>query len=105
MRLRISTSIFGLPTVRRRDLLRQYRRKPVRCQRITVSGFTTTSVEDQPAQNRESQTQKVRSRLRTLGRFTDLRRTAICCRSARFSSAKEVRGWNQDFKTEKKNAR
>jgi hypothetical protein len=34
-----STGTFGRPP-RRRDLHRQYKRKPARCQRITVSGLT-----------------------------------------------------------------
>src|SRR5215470_1658018 len=39
---RMSAGTAGRPT-RRRDLQRQYRRKPLRCQRISVSGLKTTA--------------------------------------------------------------
>ena len=38
---RISSGTFGLPP-RRRDFHRQNKRKPARCQRMTVSGLTIT---------------------------------------------------------------
>ena len=63
------------------------------------------TVRIQAVQNLESQTQKRRSRSRTLGRFTDLRRTASCWRSARFSRARAAWDRIQDRKTERMNAR
>jgi hypothetical protein len=40
MEARTSRAVTGLPTILLRDRKRQYRRKPFRCQRTTVSGFT-----------------------------------------------------------------
>jgi hypothetical protein len=53
-----------------------YTGKPSRCQRMTVSGLTIIRHERQPDQRRDSHTQKMRSRLRSLGRFADTWRTA-----------------------------
>jgi len=43
MAVRTSRAVIGLPTSLLRDRKRQYKRKPFRCQRTTVSGFTISS--------------------------------------------------------------
>jgi hypothetical protein len=50
---------------------RQYSRKPFRCQRTTVSGWTMTRTSFQPDQVRDRKTQKARSTevIRGLGPF------------------------------------
>ena len=58
---------------------------------MTVSGCTIARADRQSGQRRESQTQKTRSRARSLGRLTDCLKTATCCRSARFSKAAAAR--------------
>src|SRR5215471_16678368 len=53
---RMSAGTAGLPT-RRRDLQRQYRQKPLRCQRTSVSGLKTTAAHgrEQPIEPDEDQ--------------------------------------------------
>ena len=65
---RISTSISGRPPFAR-DFQRQQCRKPWRCHRRTVSGFTKTRADLQPAQLRASQIQNIRSCRSTRGRL------------------------------------
>ncbi len=60
MRVCTSTGMGGRPGPRF-EMDRQYSRRPLRCQRTTVSGWTMTRVSFQPDQIRESRTQKVRS--------------------------------------------
>jgi hypothetical protein len=72
----------------RSDVNAQSRANPRRCQPITVSGFTIVSVSAHLDQTRESTTQKARSTGATCGRFLSRRRTASCCRSARFSATR-----------------
>ena len=55
------TSHCGLPGVWRRLFQVQYSRNPLRCQAITVSGFTMSNAERQFRQKRERQTQNMRS--------------------------------------------
>ena len=91
--LRSSGSIFGRPPRLFRDFQRQYSLKPCLCHRMTVSGWTMISEDFHPLQIFESQTQKMRSRGRILGCFTDLFRTASCCRNAMFSAMRTT--WSE----------
>ena len=50
---------------------RQKRRNPLRCQPMTVSGFTMISADRQSVQNRDSHAQRNRSEAISFGRFTD----------------------------------
>ena len=75
----------GFPAL---DFHRQYSLNPMRCQLMTVSGCTMTSVERQFGQSRERHTQKARSRGRNFGRLMDCLQTANCWRRAKFSKAK-----------------
>jgi hypothetical protein len=75
-----------------RERRAQKRTKPRRCQPITVSGFTTTRVSAHRDHARESTTQNARSTGRNLGRGAARRRTASCCRRARFSAMRLARG-------------
>jgi transposase len=61
MRARTSRKIGGPPPPRRRDFYVQYSRKPFRCQPMTVSGFTITSISRQFGKNRDRSTQIGRS--------------------------------------------
>jgi hypothetical protein len=58
---RTSRFTAGLPAVPRRLFHVQYSRNPLRCQAITVSGFTTSNAKRQFRQKRERQTQNIRS--------------------------------------------
>src|SRR2546423_1531888 len=69
----------------------QKRRKPFRCQAITVSGLTTMSAERQSAHTPHSQAQRSRSRGVNFGFFTERCRTPSWCRSARCSSWRAAR--------------
>ena len=88
---RISWSIGGLPSTLFRDLCVQYSLNPFLCQWMTVSGCTMIREDFHPDQIFDSQTQKMRSRLRILGCFIDLLNTASCCRNARFSAIRNDR--------------
>src|ERR1700741_2088939 len=66
----------------------QYRRKPARCQRTTVSGVTMRRDCFQPDQTRRATTQKTRSKLLRLGRGRRRFRTESCWRRAKFSRRK-----------------
>jgi hypothetical protein len=59
IRSRSSLDVDGRPGPFWRDLRRQKRRKPRRCQRTTVSGRTITRTSVQCAQTRESHAQKI----------------------------------------------
>src|SRR6266567_1658186 len=61
MRSRTSSDTSGLPGVRRPLFHAQYKRNPLRCQEITVSGLTMVSAERQPDHSLDSHTQKTRS--------------------------------------------
>ena len=84
--LRSPGSILGRPPRLFRDFQRRYSLKPCLCQRMTVSGCTMIKEDFHPSQIFDSHTQKIRSRLRSLGRLTDLFITANCWRSTRFSA-------------------
>jgi hypothetical protein len=86
----ISGAIGGRPM--RFDFHAQNRASPRRCQLITVSGFTIVSVSAHRDQMRERTTQKARSSGASCGRFVFRRRTASCCRSARFSATRLALG-------------
>lgn len=74
------------------DFHAQNRANPRRCQATTVWGLTIVSVSARRDQTRESTTQKARSIGATCGRFVFRRRTASCCRSARFSATRLALG-------------
>ena len=57
----------GRPGFPRRDFRVQKRRKPFRCQPITVSGLTITRISLQPDHSRDRTTQKRRSAIRSDG--------------------------------------
>src|SRR5712692_3591140 len=83
-----------------RDLQVQYRRQPLRCQPITVSGCTILSCRDHPSgQSHRIQTQKIRSRLRRRGFGLRRMSTSSWCRRTRFSSARSSRGRLQSITT------
>ena len=96
MRIRISLSIGGRPTCRRRLFQRQYRRKPSRCQRTTVSGCNMCNITRHSFTYFENNTQNKRSAAETRGRFTEGLSIVSCWRSAIFSSA----NWRRDWKRE-----
>jgi len=60
IRRRISAETFGRPP-RQRDFQRQYKRKPVRCHRMIVSGWTMGNAVQTPTEQRWSQTKSSRS--------------------------------------------
>jgi len=102
MRSRTFRGMSGLPGRTFLLFQVQYRRKPLRCQAITVSGLTITRAERQPVHRRESQTHKRRSpgfrgsRLRP-----PRRRTLIWWRRARFSTCRQARLWKQEHKADR----
>ena len=69
MRSRTSRGTAGRPGLPLRIFHVQKRRNALRCQAMTVSGFTMTSDERQSAQTRESQTHRSRSAACKRGRF------------------------------------
>jgi hypothetical protein len=78
IRCRISSATFGLP-LRGRDFHRQNKRKPARCQRMTVSGLTIAkasltfgAIWCNAAKNR-------RSKALNSGRFADCLRKTFSC--------------------------
>src|ERR1700694_4793034 len=86
---RTSFGVRLLPTcVRTLEISLQYIRKPVRCQRTTVSGVTTMRACFHPDQNRRTTTQKSLSSRPMLGRRCRRFSTASCCRSTRFSNSR-----------------
>jgi hypothetical protein len=83
-----ASRVKGLPTSLLRDRRRQYKRKPFRCQRTTVSGFTIRSGLDQFGQSRRSVTQNTRSEWRKRARLVRRFKTINCCLKATISSPK-----------------
>ena len=61
MRSRTSRGTVGRPSLGRRDLQVQNRRKPLRCQPMTVAGSTITRAPRQSGQRLEGKTQNQRS--------------------------------------------
>ena len=88
----------GRPPIFRRDSLVQKRRKPLRCQPMTVSGLTMSKGARHSDQIRDNQTQNRRSFVLIAGRFWVRFRMASCCRNARFSKAKLHRPLSVDLK-------
>jgi len=86
IRSRTSRGTGGRPLLVRRDFQVPNRRKPFRCQPMTVSGFTMTSTSRQFGRSRESNTQSSRSDGRSDGRGDILFIVASWCRRARSSS-------------------
>ncbi len=84
---RISRLTGGRPPVGRPESLVQCARKRRRRHRSTVSGATITRASLHSVHTLDSQTQKSRSLLRSLGRLAVLLYTASCWRRARFSRA------------------
>jgi hypothetical protein len=83
---RTSCGVCLLPTcVLALEISRQYKRKPARCHRTTVSGVTTIRDCFHPDQNRRTATQKSLSSRPILGLGCRRFSTASCWRSARFS--------------------
>ena len=87
----VSGATRGRPAFRARLFQRQNRRKPCRCQWITVSGWTSRIVCRQRLQTRERQTQKTRSTGLIRGRLVFRLKTRSWCRSAAFSRSKWCR--------------
>ena len=56
--------------------------EPLRCQAITVSGFTMTRADRQPVQNGDNRAQRNRSAAVSFGRFTERCKTLSCWRRA-----------------------
>src|SRR5215469_16714588 len=84
-----------LPAARRvRDSQDQYNRKPVRCQRTTVSGVTSRSGFFHPDQSFRRATQNTLSKEPSRRRGRLARRASSCSRSARFSSMRSLRDRN-----------
>lgn len=93
MRSTVSGATLFRPTFRARLFQRQNRRKPCRCQWITVSGWISRIACLQGVQTAESQTQKTRSTGLKRGLLALRLRTRSWWRSAAFSSNK----WRRDF--------
>lgn len=88
MSARSSGATAGRPGPRCRLFQVQRSLKPVRCHRITVSGWTTATASAQPCHRRARKTQNSRSERRRRGRGAARWRTASWCRNARFSSTR-----------------
>jgi hypothetical protein len=69
----------------------QYSRKPARCQRVTLSGWTRPSGPFQPDQIWRIQTQNSLSMVAILGLVWRLLSTESCCRRTRFSRRRSRR--------------
>ena len=84
--MRTSLEITGRPGWPPRTFQVQKRRKPFRCQTITVSGLTSRIAERQSSQTPHSHAQRSRSNVVNFGFFTERCKTPSWCRSARFSN-------------------
>ena len=91
IRARISAFVDGRPGSLARDFHLQYLRKPSRCQRTTVSGWTRTNTSFHRGHTRRRTTQKKRSAVLMRGRGRLTVRTASCWRRARFSRRRSLR--------------
>lgn len=65
----MTRSMGGRPGLPRFDFNRQNNLKPFRCHLMTVAGWTMARAERQFGQSRDSNTQKIRSRVRSFGRL------------------------------------
>src|ERR1700722_17972096 len=89
---RTSHETAGLPVLACRTFQVQNKRKPLRCQAMTVSGLTMTSADRQSAQSPDNHTQKRRSAMVNSGSFwVERRSTPIWCRSAKISTWRAAR--------------
>jgi hypothetical protein len=87
IRRRISPDILGRPP-RLRDFQRQYSRKPFRCHRMTVSGWTIVTASNTDGNRRYSQTKSNRSASVSFGlEGTRWRNTPNWCRSRTISAS------------------
>jgi hypothetical protein len=75
IRFRTSCETVGRPVLPCRIFQVQNKRKPLRCQAMTVSGLTTTSAERQSAQTPDNHAHNTRSTTVNLGRFLAERRS------------------------------
>src|SRR5215468_2469145 len=89
----------GRPGLPWRTFQVENRRKPWRCQAMTVSGRTMASAARQFCQTRDRTTHKYRSTGVKRGRGTDRFRTLSWWRRAKFSSSSAAREWKADRKT------
>ena len=85
MRPRTSGETGGRPLRRERDFQVQKRRKPLRCQPITVAGLTIAKAPRQAGHKLEIRTQNQRSDGRNRGRGVFRFSTASCWRTAKHS--------------------
>ena len=85
MRSRTSRETGGRPLRRERDFQVQKRRKPLRCQPITVAGLTIARASRQSGQKLEIRTQNQRSDGCSRGRGVFRFSTASCWRTAKLS--------------------
>src|SRR4051794_33706911 len=83
---RISFGTAGLPGFPHRIFPAQNRRKPFRCQPMTVAGWTRKIPDRHSFHTAQSQAHRSRSPGVSLGRFTERCRTPTWWRSARISS-------------------
>src|SRR5215813_4125140 len=87
IRSRTPCGTLGRPGLPRPIFHVQNKRKPLRCQATTVSALDIIREDFQSLHTRRNQTQKIRSAGVSVRRFgADRRKTASCCRKARFSS-------------------
>ncbi len=84
----VSTATFGGGADRGRDRRRQKRRKPCRCQRSSVSGWTITSAWRQARRRLASSTRSARSAGVQRGRLALRRKTRSCWRRKAFSATR-----------------
>lgn len=92
---RMSFGTAGRPRWPRRIFPAQNRRKPFRCQPITVAGWTRKTLDRQSFQTSHNQAHRNRSAGVSFGRFTERCRTPSWWRSARISSCSAARLRNE----------
>src|SRR3954452_22711317 len=86
IRSRIFCGTLGRPGLPRWIRQVQNKRKPLRCQAMTVSAFTIIRADFQSPHTHRSHTQKIRSTRVSFSRLgAERRKTVSCCRKARFS--------------------
>src|SRR5215472_10586176 len=87
IRSRTGCGTRGRPGLPRRILHVQNKPKPLRRQATTVSALTIIRADFHSPRRRSNQTQKIQSAGVSFNRFgAERRKTASCCRKARFSS-------------------
>ena len=88
---RVSTGTLGRPRRPRRDFHAQKRRKPFRCQPMTVSGLTIIRAERQPRQVAANHAHRNRSEAVSFGRLIERCRTVSWWRRASTSICRDAR--------------